>query len=279
MGVRATILAIVDPHAKELQPIRRKKLVAAGLVLWAGGAAGAALLACVPVILELARSAGAPAWRVNLGGLVLALLGCSGLGALPLIRPHAGLRASMKAATVFAIILYAPLLWLGWNAWTEHLCWVGGGAPSAAYRYFHSWSPTQGQTIVGVAFFLTIAAILFCLRPVVRVLVARSLVMRSGRVDRQTMYAMAGAAVLAAVGHAVAFLGTRLDPGVWGPLVRSAALVFLSLGSLLLVIGLCGGVIDAVRIAKAVLLPSPSIREVIRGGPVLVSSPASASKS
>jgi hypothetical protein len=271
VGVRATILAIVDPHAKELQPIHRKKLVAAGLVLWAGGAAGAALIASIPVVLELARSAGAPAWRVNVGAIVLALLACSGVGAIALVRPHGGLRLSMKLATVFAIALHVPLLWLGWTAWTEHLCWVGGGAPSAAYRYFHSWSPTQSQTIVGVAFFLTIAAILFCLRPVVRVLVARSLVMRSGRVDRQTMYAMAGAAVLAAIGHAVGYLGTRLDPGVWGPLVRSAALVLLSLGSLLLVIGLCGGLIDAVRIAKAVLLPSPSIREVIRGGPGLLS--------
>ena len=37
-AVRATILAVVDPHASELQPIRHPWPVAAGLVLWAASA-------------------------------------------------------------------------------------------------------------------------------------------------------------------------------------------------------------------------------------------------
>ncbi len=57
-----------------------------------------------------------------------------------------------------------------------------------------------------IAMAVLIAAIALGLRPNARVLVARSLVLRSGRVDRQTLLALAAAALLAAAGDSAAYV-------------------------------------------------------------------------
>ena len=268
MGVRATILAIVDPLASELRPIRWAGLVASGLVMWAAAAAAGALLAWAPHFYDLLRVVGAISGRgysrPSVGAWLLVCAVISGLGAAAMIRPHAGIARSTIVCSVLAVLMYPLLAWLVWMIGVDQQSGSG-------WRYASmQWMPTEFAMMLGVGVNLTIAAILLLLRPTARLLVARSLVMRSGRVDRQTMYAMAAAAGLAAMGHALGYAGGEAGwvsaGGGIGPGVRVVGLIFVTLGSTLLTVGLCGGVVDAVRIARAVMMPSPTLRQVIRHG-------------
>src|SRR5262249_4476485 len=118
-------------------------------------------------------------------------------------------------------------------------------------HYLTGWlPPPDAAHALGAAGFL-IAAIILLERPNARLLVARSLVMRTGRVDRQTLAAMAIAAWILALG---AFLGS-LRPGVAADALRTFAALLIALGSLLLTIGVLGSMLDCARIAGAILIP------------------------
>jgi hypothetical protein len=121
------------------------------------------------------------------------------------------------------------------------------------------------QTRLAITATLNIALILLLLRPIMRLLVARSLLLRSGRVDRQTMLAMAGAAGVMALGE---FL-TRLSIDVPGALRGSGGVtgtVLIAFGAALLTLGLCGAVVDSARIARAIMSPRRTLRQVVRAG-------------
>lgn len=271
IGIRATILGIVDPLASELRPIHRPRCVAFGLVAWSLASAIGATIAWFPHLYDILRtlgvipSTGFP--RPDVGGWLLVCVALAGLGTAGLIRPHTGIPRWIVLTSIFAVLLYPLLAWLIFAIGTEQA--MIGGWRYASMR----WAPNLQSALLGIALNLTVCIILLLMRPTVRLLVARSLVMRSGRVDRQTMFAMAAAAGMAALGHAFGFLG-----GPDGPLgaatgetalangTRIVGLVLVTLGSLLLTVGLWGGVADTVRIARSVLMPSPTIREVIRHG-------------
>src|SRR5688572_28786068 len=88
-GIRATILAVVDPFASELQPIRFPRIIAILINMWTGGALFAALLAWLPIVYDLLNAAGWRLARPDINVALLASLAVSGIGALGLIRPHA----------------------------------------------------------------------------------------------------------------------------------------------------------------------------------------------
>jgi hypothetical protein len=256
IGIRATILALVDPLASELRPIRFKRLVAAGLVVWMTAAGIGAILAWLPHVVDMVRSAGVrsiPRTSTGTGVPLCAML--SGLGAIALVRPHAGIARSSVLAALAGVLLYVPLCGV---LWMIH----GDAQAGRRWQYPAEWAPDERSMMLGVSCSALVGLILLCLRPNVRVLVARSLVMRSGRVDRQTMYGMAAAAGLVVLGHVVGYTATARG---WTAF-SAVGLALVALGSVLLTIGLVGGVADSVRIARAVLIPSPSLRQVIRHG-------------
>lgn len=257
--VRATILAVVDPHASELRPIPHWPVVAAGLVSWTGAALGAALLWGVPRLLELwavTMGGGGYAGRPDFTGAALTLVGVSGLGAMALVRPHGGLGVARVSAAVVGVVAYGPLLWVLWRL---------GSIPGlgALPDYLRGVGAATEPAMLRIAGCVLIAVIVLMLRPNARVLVARSLALRQGRVDRQTLAAVALAAMVAAAGDVVALLATDERGGI-GETAALAAVGLIAVGSALLTLGLAGALVDCVRISRALRMPGPSLREVLR---------------
>jgi hypothetical protein len=243
-GVRATILSVVDPQANVLKPIRFPRLIAGGLLLWSVASLAAALACWVPRAAEVfAGIGGLPDFR-TFAGVMVAL---AAAGAAIIVRPHAGIPAGFTIASAMAVLLHAPLAWL-----VLRLQPMG-------------WATTLEGTRLVAAAMACLAAILLLIRPTARLLVARSLLLRSGRVDRQTLYGMAAAAGVIAAGHAVLWASNEMAVG--GHVVlRVLGLVLLITGTALLTLGLIGSVVDCVRIARAIVRPRMTVRDLLRRG-------------
>lgn len=251
--MRATILALVDPHASEFEPIKRPRLIALGLVAWVFFALMVAALCWLPVPSgEMFNR-----WRLA----IVACAGGSALGALALLRPHAG---ATRAATVMAgvaVCLYIPLAWLIWEATAPAWVTARVGAYTPIMLLAHERSPTTLRVLIGVL----ASAIALLLRPNARLLVARSLALRTGRVDRQTILAIVAAAGVAILGELALRLADPLQ-GRAADVARMAGHILVPSGWALVTLGLVGSLVDAVRIAQAILMPAPSLGEVIEKG-------------
>jgi hypothetical protein len=256
--VRATILSIVDPLAGELRPIERPHAIAIGLLMWAGGAVVVALMCWLPQAADLLRIFSFNVARPDIAlGVSVGVL-ASAIGSLALIKPHDGVPRSTSLLALLGTLLYAPLLIAQWNYHVATDAMLGP-------QYFAGWSPTPGMTRDLLVSSVLTGAIILCQRPAARLLVARCLAMRTGRVDRQTLYAMALAAVVMAAGSALGPVARTHIP-VLSEVGRIAGVSMIAIGAVLLTIGVFGSLIDAARIAQAVVFPSPTVRQVIREG-------------
>ncbi|HMN40957.1 MAG TPA: hypothetical protein PKE29_08935 [Phycisphaerales bacterium] len=262
-GVRATILSVVDPQASELRTIEWPRLTAAGIVLWAFGAVAVAMLSWLPQIADILQAIGVRgmrgAGRPSAGLGVMLGLATSALGALALIRPHAGIRARDCVKAALAVVLYIPL---GVALWLYHLDSDSRGGP----RYFSTWSPSREMCILLALAGMLIAIIIALQRPNARLLVARSMVMRTGRVDRQTLYAMAGAACVLSAGGLIGLIPLSATDPTIVEAARFAGVLAIALGGGMLSVGAVGSLLDSVRIAGAILIPKVTARQVIREG-------------
>lgn len=257
--VRATILSIVDPRASELQPIGFPRVIATGIVIWAVGGLVAAVAIWLPVIGDALRVMGVRGLtrvRPDMTWLVLSGISFSGLGSIALIRPHRRIARPNVLAALGATLLYIPLGFV-LGALSDRLTAIPAG--NALLGFEPSFDGTVQATLSG----LLVATIMLLLRPNARLLVARSLILRTGRVDRQTMLAMAGAAALLTVGVLLARTGTILTPGAVQDAARFAGLTILIVGATLLILGLAGSAVDCVRIARSIVFPRPTLRQLL----------------
>ncbi len=259
-AVRAAILALVDPFADELRPIRHPWLVACGLMVWSLGGLVAVLVAWFVLISGATR--GFPsiqAWPVPWQSITLCVAGSvwlSGVGALAMVRPHAGLGRNNVLLAFIACVAYAPAGYIA-----MHL--VDQTAQRWMLMNADWWSGPSDRIVLRFAFCLLLLVILVGLRPNARTLVARSLAIRQGRVDRQTMLVMAGVVGVVLASDLVGLAGSRLIVNArWSESLRTFATAGMLVGSLLFSIGVAGAVLDCVRIARAVLAPLPGPRQV-----------------
>jgi hypothetical protein len=249
MPVRVTLLAVVDPMASELRAIPRPRATAMGVVLWSTAALFAALSVWAREILQ--NYASTVLLRQTVEGLGLAVVGltlASGVGAATLIRPHDGIRLQRRLAATVATLTYLPLTAVMWMMY-------GPGAPADFREAPVQWLVAH----------LLIIVIILGLRPNARVLAARSLLMRTGRVDRQTMLALVGVLAFAIAGEA-GLLVSRVDSLNAGTsqTVHLVAQTIVMVASVLFTIGLVGVVVDCWRI-RPVVLDSPRTLEGIFG--------------
>lgn len=252
--IRATLLVVVDPHARELQPLRRAGLVVAGLLAWAIGGLAAAIVAWW---VWLAPFVGEAADRVLSAGWVKAAgAGCivvCGVGAIALVRPHTRIPRSQVVAAAGGVVGTFVLAALSYFVWTTY-----------AVRGLADTAPGAEASLLRLAECGVLALVIVLLRPNARMLEARSLLLRSGRVDRQTLYAMAAAVGVVAAGHLVNLLalvlsGKALDSAV------IAGTVLVAVGWMLVTIGLAGVVLDVVRLCPVLLEPSPTLGSLLAG--------------
>lgn len=261
LAVRATLLSLVDPHALELRPIRRPRLVAAGMLLWAGGAAFALVAGIAAWVIPLSGGLSAEAVRGRLVLAGAAALGLSGVGALAIVRPHAGIPRWSVVRGLVGVAFYPLAVAL----------YVGVGtvaAPHAGATKLAIWTGGQEGALwraERLAMWLVLSAIAWLLRPSLRRMAARSLVLRSRRVDRQTIAATAAALLVAAGGDAMAILA-----GLWGQWAGSLVLVaetLVAVAAALLALAVVGSLIDTVRIIPAVLSRPLGIDDVLTPEP------------
>ena len=263
MPVRATILALVDPKASELKPLYHPRLTAWGLVFWSVGALVAALVAWVIRLSELSHSwldiAWSPPWAA---WLVVLMTLVSGIGAASLIRPHPGLSGARVLRAAFGVALYLPLAWLIWYLYMR----VDAGM---ALPVFGGDGPSERRVLVRLGIGVTMAMIILGLRPTARGLAMRSVVVRTGRVDRQSLLALLGAVGVAAVGDVLLLV----TPEIHGPAaqaLRSIEVVLVAVGSVLITIGLFGVAIDCVRLRPIIASRGIGITDILdddRDGP------------
>lgn len=270
--IRATVLAVVDPHAGELRPIRFPALTGAGLVLWSVAGALAALCIWILRASDLATLFELPvpaAGRIEDVSrlLVPALVLAAGVGSLVLVRPHAGIGrrdAWMAAAAALAYVLLAVIAFRIHAVLDVRL----------GVRYFGVGPRSLERVVLRLAGDGLMVLAALGLRPNLQLLVARSLLLRSGMVDRQTLTGLMGAALVAALGDGMRLLSFFVSEETGAPgaeLLRLCGTLLVGLGSLLLTIGLVLLVVDSLRLRPVVVAPPLSYEDVLgnpgRGAP------------
>jgi hypothetical protein len=221
-AVRATILYRIDPEAEELQPMCCPQLAGVGIVLWATGGL-AAIVGCWAILLNDAiRNGMGWSWSTGLGPeFVIVAAALSMLGLLGIIRPTRRSRWIGIVSALGAAIAYVPAAIAFWRIQAIDRTWVT--------PYSFGAEVTVERELWRGLLCLSLAAILLGIRPNARELVRRSLAMRTGRVDRQTIYAMVAAIAVSCAGDAMRLASRTLD----GTLADAAA----SVGTLLILVG------------------------------------------
>jgi len=239
--VRVTLLALVDPLADELRPIRWPRLTAAGLLMWAIAALGAAIAAWAVGLSGSAEWAPLGRAMASVWPLPAILAAMSGIGAVALVAPHPGISRRNRALATAAVGAYIPLAWVLWRLHGEVVQPVVVSDPMRATLWI-------GAEVL-------MAGIILGLRPNARLLVARSLLMRSGRVDRQTLWALVAVLGVGVLGDALALLAPRVGVAS-SEVVAQAGRVVSLVASILFTAGLVGVVWDCVRL-RPVIVDAP----------------------
>lgn len=246
--VRGTILATVDPHARELSPIFWPIPTAISLIFWSLACLGAALAILLLRSEEIIRALGgpefslAPEWR----SVPAMLLAAAGVFAVAFVRPHAKITVFHSLAAALACLAHFPLAYLTWQL---HAVIDTQAAPPFT-SIDPRWGPVRSMLRLGCAACMTV--IILGIRPNGRLLVSRSLLMRTGRVDRQTLLVILAAVGLAAMGD-VLRLGT---PGVQSDqsdILAGLGAAIIAVGSFLILLALFGVVIDSFRLRHSII--------------------------
>lgn len=258
LPIQATLLSIVDPFAEELRPIGHPRLIAAGLLAWTFGAIAALTLGWVvwtSGVFTGMLSPGGQHVAVRAGAIMLVV---SWVGSVVIIRPHAGIPLRRRIAAAVGVMLYpiAIKLYLDLGLVAASgpgqsllAAWTGGAQTSP-------WPPER------LAMWAVLAAGTWLLRGNLRVLAARSLVLRSERVDRQTIAAVVASLLIAAAGDLLGLCAPLIGDVAGGALVLGAE-VLVGLGAVLLTLGMVGIMVDTWRIIPAVLHRPLAMRDLV----------------
>lgn len=255
-SIRATLLGVVDPQADELEELSSPWLIGNGIVVWSLGALIASLSVWVLRIDEIVRAK--VGMNLGLGGWVsmvgvIALI-CSGLGAMTMVRLHKRRGRGNRWASIRAAIgasAYIPMVMMYWVIYR-------GFDASAPMPLISPGTQHLDRSVLRLGMFVGVVVITVGLRPNAVRLAMRSVIVRTGRVDRQSMYALLASFGIAAIGdlfHVVGVLGARshwLNP-VISDLLTQLHVVLVAMGSVLITLGIMNVVIDTVRLRPVLL--------------------------
>lgn len=264
LNVRTTLLAKVDPKADELQPIILPFPTAIGLVLLPAAALVATAiiwtLRARDVVALLTSVEPMFPWapRVAAGCVLL-----SGLGALSLIRPHRVQSARTTIAALGAVALFAPIAWLMQR--TLEL-----DSPLLAKPYLQPDGLSVIRILFSVGQLILIMLAVQGLRGSHQLLVSRSVLMRTGRSERQKTPGLLAALAMIIVGefsHLACFWATHLIRPDFVDIPRYLGTLLVAVGSMLFTLGLAGLLIDSVRLWPVVTAKPLSLKDVLGGSP------------
>ncbi|MEM7756123.1 MAG: hypothetical protein AAF297_10870 [Planctomycetota bacterium] len=260
LAVRATILAVVDPRAGELRPV---------VMPWVTGTA----LLVAPV---LCLAAVVCVWVLRLSGLVPGLGGpflelealipastwlyfAAAFSTLALVRPVKGLAAVEQLRALGG---FFAMVGVGF-AHTQVMVRVDLSPMALTSSSLAALDPERSVWRLVLGAFGALA--ILGLRPNAVRLAYRSVVMRTGRVDRQPLLALVAALGVAAAGDLLAVVcagttGSTRDIAGW------IGLVLVVVGSFLFTIGLWGIVVDTWRVRKELIRPTVGLADIMGGG-------------
>lgn len=247
LPVRATVLAVVDPHAAELVPLSRPRLTCAGLMLWSVGALVAVLACWLSLVASSSQTFGNETATFN--AISIWAIAASGIGATAFIRPHRETPRLESLMAIGGVLAYLPLLAAFWRL-REQIDPVAGPA------YFSGIGVIVGRTLTRMVITVSAIAVLLGIRRSARSLVSRSLLMRTGRVDRQTVLATVAALAITLIGDLVHLLSVEkfgLLSDNSAEVAELCGTILILVGSALTTLAMVGVVIDAVRLRPAIV--------------------------
>lgn len=252
LSVRTTLLAKIDPMAKELRPIRYPRLTAVGLIVWS--AAGLLSALCVWA-LRIGDLVGSLHPLTGLRWAVVVFAAMSGVAAAVLVRPYPGLPRMYSILAAVGVLAYAPLCWVLARLHVSYDALAGAAYGAGA-------AITTHRILMRLGIVLLLIVILVALRLNARQLAARWLLMRVGAVDRQTILVLVGVLGLAAVGDGTVLAAAWFHGGV-ADSVRLVGGVLIQIGSVLFTIGLAGITVDSWRLWDVIAHPPVAIDDVL----------------
>ncbi|MHA7813163.1 MAG: hypothetical protein ACX94C_07215 [Phycisphaerales bacterium] len=253
--VRATILGIVDPHADELTPLSMPRLSAVGLNIWSFGALIAVLMVWMLRGAEVLRDLGVSTWVpgvfswIGLIGLIASML-----GAATMIRPHAAVtraeafRSALGVSAYIALIFVYEAIYLGYDIVAPSPLLSPGG-------------DAIGRSALRVAMFILVACIVLGLRPAAVGLAVRSVIVRTGRVDRQSMMAVLASLGIATLGDLLSIFA-QFAPISIRDILEIVSIVIISLGSVLFTVGMFNICVDTFRLFPVLVRPGVGLSDI-----------------
>jgi hypothetical protein len=178
--------------------------------------------------------------------LVPWLTALAGVGALALVRPHAGMDRLRSLAAFVGVLAYVPLIYL---AYAIHVR-VDGTSPAP---YVEPGRLTELREMLRIMWIAVAAMIVLALQRNLRLLIARSLVIRTGRIERQAPQALLAALGIMAAGSLARLAGAGAVDA-WS-LLTIAGTVLVAVGAMLFTLGLVGVLADCVQARSAILRP------------------------
>lgn len=259
-AVRGTILFRVDPKADEFKPIRWPRLTAWGVRFWGTGAAGAAIALWVLRLSEYTGFTGQRSGADSLWSAISVIaIAASAVGAAFMIRPNRWIPASKSLAALGGVLFYGVVL-LG-------LFLVIRTDLDKIPAYGHQRTLDAAREVGRLVFGIGVLGVLLCMRPMARELVKRSLALRTGRVDRQTILAMTGVVLLGLFGDGMRWAMAAGVVSDASGVVDYIGRLLVIVSSMLLTLGLISAAVDCWRISSAILTPSPSLRDIFGDDP------------
>lgn len=257
--VVATVLSVVDPLASELRPLSRPRVVSASLIAIVGGAFAALVLVWLARGMELAEAMGhglgRPQWMA-VGSTVL--LAASVVATLGVVHPHEGFDRRKSLAAGLGVLLLVPAAYYHGMIQIVHDAFRGSGMfdPSGMGDTRLLW---RG----GICLASGCAVLL--LRPSVRSLLARSVVLRTGSRARQPLLPISVALFVVAGADGLT-LAARRASGAVDQVVSMAGPFLVGLAGVMLLMALAGLLRDVIKLAPVLLRPAPGPGEVIGHG-------------
>lgn len=142
--------------------------------------------------------------------------------------------------------------------------WLIVGVHDAAEPtpYLRATDPSRDRLVLRIAMAASLAAALLCVRPNLRLLAARSVVVREGRVNRQSILAVIGAVLVGAAGDVV-MLVLHGQTGTVGDLARVVHVSLAALGAVLLTSGVFNLLRDTLRLRPVLAATGLGITDVL----------------
>jgi hypothetical protein len=250
---------VVDPLAAELAPIYSPRLLFTALCIWSCATLAGCVLVWTIRALEFTTAGGTqPQLIAWLGPAACVLICIAAVALVPMARPHARLEPGTTIGVLVAVFAYVTLAGLWWIIFVS--------MDRQTLSLFASATADDGKrTMLRLACGAATAVAVLGLSRCWKSLQSRSVLMRSGRLDRQSTPSLLAAIGIAAAGDIIWLLfKPEQETSIEGSLVRIISIALVGVGSMLLTVGIVAIAIDVIKLRPVILAPPLTFDDMTR---------------